>query len=91
MNDRGSIYIEPKMSPQSVPLRLRSRSSTRFHGEVQVPVDATGRPDVLGIRVIGTMDSLMKQDLQEWLSTTSFVPAKRDGVPVAGVFKMKFN
>ena len=33
----------------------------------------------------------MKRDLEEYIAQLLFVPAKRDGVPVAGVFKMTFR
>jgi hypothetical protein len=72
-------------------MRLRSRSSRPFRGSVEIPVDVNGRPEVLAMRVVGNMDDLMKRDLQEWLGQARFVPAKRDGVPVPGIYSMKFR
>lgn len=89
--DQSSIEVPPRMLPTGAPLRLRSTSSRPFRGTVEIPVDVNGRPDEYSIRVIGNMNELTKRDLREWLAQTTFVPAKRDGVPVPGVFKMTFR
>jgi hypothetical protein len=72
-------------------MSLRSSSSRPFRGTVEIPIDDQGRADVFGMRVIGTMDDTMKKSLQEYLRTLEFSPATRDGVPVVGIFTMKFR
>lgn len=71
-------------------LTLHTRGG-RPHGTIEVPVSPGGDPDVFGIRYIGIFDDLTRRDLNEWISQTTFTPSKRNGVPVAGVFKMAFQ
>jgi hypothetical protein len=85
-----SVVIPPRITQQQNVLRFRTRSG-RFRGTVEVPVDETGRAEIFRIRVIPRMDDLMRRDIEEWLQGVTFIPAKRDGVPVAGVFKMSFR
>ena len=90
-DDQSSILVPPKMLPSGAQMRLRSTSSRPFRGTVEIPVDVNGRPEPNRIRVTGTMSALMKRDLEEYIVQLLFIPAKRDGVPVPGVFKMTFR
>ena len=78
------------MQQQGV-LRLRTRSARPFRGTVEVPIDENGRADIFRIRVMPQMDELLRRSIEEWIQGVEFTPARRDGVPVAGVFKMKFK
>jgi hypothetical protein len=86
-----SVVIPPRITQQQSVLRFRTRSPGRFRGTVEVPVDDNGRAEIFRIRVIPRMDDLMRQSIEEWLQGVTFIPARRDGVPVAGVFKMSFR
>jgi hypothetical protein len=41
--------------------------------------------------MIGNMSEITKRDLAEWIPQVMFALAKRDGIPVDGVFKMTFR
>jgi hypothetical protein len=86
-----SVVIPPRITQQQSVLRFRTRSPGRFRGTVEIPVDENGRAEIFRIRVMPRMDDLMRQSIEEWLQGVTFIPAKRDGVPVAGVFKMSFR
>ena len=86
----NSVYVAPKVMGAPPVMRLRTQSA-RFRGTIEIPISADGRADVFGLRSTQVIDPLMKTDLQDWLQQVSFIPAKRDGVPVAGVFKMTFR
>ena len=85
-----SGYVPPKMMSGMAQLSLRSRGAP-FRGTIDVPIDASGHADANAIRAIGSMDDLMRQSIREWLEQVIFTPATRDGVPVAGVFRMRFR
>lgn len=86
----ADVVIPPKMMPAIGTLKLRGRGSP-IHGKVEVPVDASGRPDVSGIRFIGSFDDLTRRDLADYVGQQTFMPAKRNGVPSPGVFEMTFR
>ena len=86
-----SVVVPPRVTQQQSVLRFRTRSPTRFRGTVEVPVDENGRAEVFRMRVMPRMDDLMRRDIEEWLQGVTFKPATRDGVPVAGVYKMTFR
>jgi hypothetical protein len=58
---------------------------------MEIPVDPSGVPDVFGIKFQGTFDDLAKQDLADWISQSTFAPARRNGAAVAGVMKITFQ
>jgi hypothetical protein len=86
----AGVVIPPKMISSIGMFKLRSRGG-RPRGKVEVPVDASGRPDLSRIRFIGNFDDLMKEDLIDYLGRQAFTPAKRNGLPTAGVFEMTFR
>jgi hypothetical protein len=86
----GDVVTPPKIMAAAGTLKLRSRGG-RIRGKVQVPVDASGRPDVFGIRFMGTFEELTKRDLIDYIGQQTFTPAKRNGLPTAGVFEMTFR
>ena len=86
-----SVYVQPRIAQQQGVLRIRTRSSRPFRGTVEVPIDENGRADTFRIRIMPSMDDLLRSSIIDWLQGVEFIPARRDGVPVAGVFKMKFS
>jgi hypothetical protein len=84
------VVIQPRMLGSKTQLMLRSRG-VRPQGTIEIPVNASGIPDVFGMRFIGTFDDLTRQDLSDWIGQSMFAPAKRNGLPAAGVFKMTFR
>lgn len=85
-----SVYVMPKLTSSPM-MSMRSRSGGPFRGTIDIPIDASGRADVNAIRVTGSMDDLMRQSIRDWLDQAVFTPATRDGVPVAGIFTMRFR
>lgn len=88
--DSADVVVSPRVMTAVGRLKLRSRDG-RPRGTVQVPIDTFGRPDVFGIRFIGNFDDLTRQDLVEHLGQQIFTPAKKNGVPVTGVYEMIFR
>jgi hypothetical protein len=86
----GDVVVQPRMLGSRTQLTLRSRG-VRPHGTIEIPIDATGVPDVFGMKFIGAFDDLTKKDLADYISQSFFAPAKRNGVAEAGVFKMGFR
>jgi hypothetical protein len=62
-----------------------------FSRHLEVPIDENGHAESFGIRLMPPMDDLMKQSNRGSGSGSDVNPAKRDGVPVVGVFKMTFR
>lgn len=82
--------IPPKLLPGG-PIQLRSTRRGAAYADIQLDVDATGRPDMTSLHVMGNIDDLMKRDIADWLQQANFKPATQFGVPVAGVFKMSIK
>jgi hypothetical protein len=89
--ESADFVVSPKVITVVGQLKLRSRGGGRPRGTVQVPIDNVGRPDVFGIRFIGNFDDLTRQDLVEFLGQQIFTPAKKNGIPVSGVYEMMFR
>ncbi len=68
-----------------------TRIPVRFKGTVELPIDATGRPDIGGMRVMGRITDEVRRELSAYLEQFTYAPATRNGVPVSGVFKMTFR
>lgn len=86
---RGDVVIPARISSASV-IRFRSVGS-RPRGTVEIPVDANGRADVLGVRFMGTFSEVTRQDIIEFVEQANFVAATRNGVPERGKVKMTFK
>jgi len=85
-----SVYVPPQLSSGMTQLSMRTRGGP-IRGTIEIPIDASGHADANAIRSTGSMDDLMRQSIREWLEPVTFTPATRDGVPVAGVFTMRFR
>ena len=68
-------------------LRFTTNSRT-FNFRIEVPVDEEGRADATGMRVMGNMANVTREEIISWLSRATFYPARQDGVPVRGTFRM---
>jgi len=84
------VVVPPTVLFSKTQLTLRSRG-VRPHGTVEVPVDASGTPNVFGIRFLGSFDDLTRKDLADYISQLFFTPAKRNGIQTAGIYKMEFK
>lgn len=74
------------------PVRLRDGMPPNFRGEarlsIQVMIGADGVPDMRTLRVSGTGAGDAHAAIEEWVRTSAFEPARRNGVPVAALMKM---
>ena len=82
--------IPPKLLP-SGPIQLTTTRRGGAYADIELTVDATGRPDMTSLRVIGNIEERTKRDIGAWLEQANFKPATQLGVPVAGVFKMSIK
>ena len=81
--------IPPRIHPAG---NLRFETNTmKFDYLIEVPIDEQGRPDIRGMRVMGNMPARTREDLAEGIARATFDPARQDGVPVRGVFKMNLR
>lgn len=86
---KPDLIIDPKIKPAGP---LRFTADRRFREfSIEVSVDETGRADVAGMRVIGDLPQITRDDIAAWLSASTFEPARQGGVPVRGVFKMQMR
>jgi hypothetical protein len=83
------VVIPPRMTG-SARVGIRSIGGPP-RGTVEVPIDVTGRPDVFGMRYLGTFSEMTKRDIADYISQARFAPGTRNGIPERGVFKMTFN
>ena len=88
---KGDIVVGARMTANAISTMRISSVGSRPHGTVEIPVDATGRADVYGIRFIGTFSDVTRRDIADFVAQASFVPASRNGVPEKGVVKMTFR
>jgi hypothetical protein len=81
--------IPPRIHPAG-PLQFETNTS-KFDYIIELPIDEQGRPDISGMRVMGSMPSRTREDLAAWFARATFDPARQDGAPVRGVFKMNLR
>lgn len=86
---RHDVVVPPRMTGGTGMMRFRTTGPLR--GTVEIPVDATGQPDIYGIRYVGTFSEITRRDIADYVSQASFIPGKRNGVPAPGVVKMVFK
>jgi hypothetical protein len=86
---KAARIIPPRLLP-SGPIQLRA-SRRASYANIELMVDENGRPDVTSIRVIGNIEEATRRDIATWLEQASFAPAKQEGVPVRGLFKMSMK
>lgn len=78
-------------SGRVTPPRMVSRAPAEIRGEVdlriEVLVDAAGRPDLRTLQVTGRGLGTQRSAIEQWIAGSTFEPAKRDGQPVAAVYR----
>ena len=88
---KGDVVVPARMTANAISTMRISSVGSRPSGTVEIPVDASGRPDIYGIRFIGTFSDVTRRDIADFVSQASFIPAMRNGVPEKGVVKMTFR
>jgi len=59
--------------------------------QIEVAIDATGRPDVSTLRVTGLGSGDNKDAVVTWITLAKFKPALQGGQPVAGVYRTRLE
>ncbi len=72
-----------------IPASASSRATVRI--ELEVMVDDAGRPDMRTFKATGLGADINYSALRAWIETSSFRPARLDGRPIAGLFKMRME
>ena len=63
----------------------------RFTGAIELAIDVNGRPDFLSMKVMGRMTDEVRRAFIEYFRQSTFAPATINGVPVPGVYKIRFR
>ena len=63
-------------------------ADTIYAVNVTVEVEANGKADLNTLSLSGSAGEYNRKAITEWLSKTTFRPAKRNGVPIRATFKM---
>jgi hypothetical protein len=73
------------------PVRLRAGPAPELREEVrlmiEVLIDADGNPDMRTLKVSGKGAGSAHAAIEDWIRTSVFAPAKRNGVAVPAVYK----
>jgi hypothetical protein len=90
-NARSSNVQPPRIVSRTGPLQLRVSGAGPAGGttiiDVEVMVDANGVPDMSTFRATGSAGAENRGTLMQWISEAKFEPGRRDGVPVASLFR----
>jgi hypothetical protein len=78
---RPELRVPPPLPGRSVVARL----------DIEVMVDAMGNPDIATFKVTGRGSELNQDALRTWIAAQRFRPARLDGQPVPGLFKMSME
>ena len=85
----------PQMNRGSPPPEIRVPTSTSNRAtvrvELEVMVDAMGRPDMTTFKATGQGADINRDALRRWMEAASFRPARLDGRPVPALFKTYFQ
>jgi hypothetical protein len=63
-------------------------ADTIYAVNVTVDVEANGKADLNTLSLSGSAGEYNRKAITEWLRTTTFRPAKRNGVPMRATFRM---
>ena len=91
----GATAIDPPQLNRGTPPQLRvpvsysGRAPVRV--EIEVMVDAGGRPDMRTFKATGLSADINRDALFTWIETSSFRPARLDGRLVPALFKMRLE
>lgn len=70
------------------PVLVAAYPDTIYAVNITVDVDATGKPDLMTLKLDGSAAELNHKAIRDWLRKTTFRPARRNGVPERSTFKM---
>ncbi len=89
--DSGTATAASRAEPPQ--LRVPASTSTRatVRVDIEVMVDAAGRPDMKTFKATGLGADLNADALRTWIEAANFRPARLDGSPVPGLFKMRLE
>jgi hypothetical protein len=86
---------EPPQIMRGTPPQLRVPASTSARAtvrvDIEVMVDAAGRPDMKTFKATGLGAAENADALRTWIESANFRPARLDGSPVPGLFKMRLQ
>ena len=72
-----------------IPASVSTRATVRV--EIEVMVDAAGRPDMKSFKATGLGAAQNADALRAWIEGANFRPARLDGSPVPGLFKTRLE
>jgi hypothetical protein len=72
-----------------IPASYSGRAPVRV--DIQVMVDAEGRPDMRTFKATGLGADINRDALYTWIESSSFRPARVDGRLVPGLFRMRLE
>ena len=81
------VRIEPPRLLRGEQPRIREE----YDAKIEVMIDKNGEPDMQSLKISGRVGGSARLALESWIQYSSFVPARRDGVPVAGLFVMRMT
>lgn len=80
---------------RQTPPRMIGRSPLELSGEmdltIQVSIRPDGAPDLQTLRVTGKGSTTARDAVLRWIAGSSFQPARRDGIPVEGIFRTRLR
>jgi hypothetical protein len=70
------------------PVLVAENADTIYAVHVTVDIDANGKADLNTLTLTGAAAEINRKAMTDWLRETTFRPAKRNGVPERGTFRM---
>ena len=93
--------LEPAGSPSQTdrvepPTMLRGdvpriTGMEEMDAKIEVLIDANGEPVMSTLKITGRVGGNGRFALESWIRDAAFLPAKRGGTPVAGLFTMQLR
>lgn len=77
----------PELRLYSIPASGRPALRLR----IEVLIDASGRPDMKTLKVIGPGAAENRAAIERWIEQAMFRPAQRGGQPVPGIYRTGFE
>lgn len=78
----------PHPRSESRPALVGATADTPVVVEVLVDIDRNGRADLSTLKVIGSGADANRALIADWLRTAVFEPARKNGAPIRGQFRM---
>jgi hypothetical protein len=81
--------VSPPIPLGNTPLVLAAQyPDTIYAANITVDVDASGKALLNTLTLSGSAGEFNRKTITDWLRRTTFRPAKRNGVPIRGTFRM---